>query len=85
MYGYKLNENRNPNILGNRRFNYVRMFNPRIFGTIPLNAKNAIIEKLKHGVTFWHDKECFFYDNFRGVYSNEIIDKDLVNGKIFRN
>lgn len=85
MYGYKLNENDNPNVLGNKRFNYVRMFNPRIFGTIPLNAKNAIIEKLKQGVTFWHDKERFTYGNFTGVYSNEIIDKDLVNGKIFRN
>ena len=85
MYGYKLNMYIPPNILGNKRFNYIRMLDPKILGDIPLNAKNIIKEKLIMGVTFWHDKNNFTYGNFRDDYANTITGKRLNNGKIFQN
>lgn len=86
VYGYKFNNLlQRPNILGRRRFNYVRTSNARITGEIPIEARNYIIDKLNRGVTFWHDLNNFDYGDFRSTgYVNDIISNDLTSeGKIF--
>lgn len=83
-YGYAFNLQYKPNILGNRRFNYVKTKQAIIRGDIPINARNNIIDKLNNGITFWHDLTNFDYGDFRGIYSNEITGNDLTNrGTIF--
>lgn len=83
-YGYRARITDRPNVLGNRRFNYVKTSQAIIRGDIPVNARNEIIKMLNDGITFWHDLTNFNYGNFRGTYSNDIIDKDLTNrGTIF--
>ena len=84
-FGYKIkNSVMPPNILGNRRFNYVKTKQAIIRGDIPINARNDIINKLNEGITFWHDLTNFDYGDFRGTYSNEIIEKYLTDrGTIF--
>ena len=83
-YGYRLDIVSSPNILGNRRFNYVKTKQAIIRGSIPINARKDIIDKLNNGITFWHDLTNFNYGTFRGIYSNEIIDNDLTDrGTIF--
>lgn len=85
MFGYRISKYKSPNILGRRRYNYIKMNNPIIVGTIPINARNYVMNKLREGVTFWHDKNDFSYGTFRGQYSNEIVNKTLNNGIIFQN
>lgn len=83
-YGYRIDIVDSPNILGNRRFNYVKTKQAIIRGDIPINARNDIIDKLNNGITFWHDLTNFNYGSFRGIYSNEIVDNDLTDrGTIF--
>lgn len=85
MFGYRITKYKTPNILGRRRYNYIKMNDPIIVGTIPINARNYVMNKLREGVTFWHDKNDFSYGTFRGQYSNEIVNKTLNNGIIFQN
>lgn len=83
-FGYAYNHQQLPNVLGNRRFNYVKTTQAIIRGDIPIDARNDMIEKLNNGITFWHDLTNFDFGDFRGYYSNEIIDKDLTDrGTIF--
>ena len=85
MFGYRLNKYLSMNILGNARWNYIKVTEPIIVGEIPINARNYIINKLKDGVTFWHDKTNFSYGTFRDGYANTRINKELNNGRIFQN
>lgn len=84
MYGYRMSKYDRMNILSRRRFNYIKCKNANILGRITIEARNYIKGKLEEGITFWHDKTNFSYGNFRNQYANNIIDKDLVHGKIFQ-
>ena len=84
MYGYRMSKLDRLNILSRRRFNYVKCNNAVILGRITIEARNYIKRKLEEGITFWHDKTNYSYGNFRGQYANDVINKDLVNGKIFQ-
>lgn len=84
QFGYSITATLKPNILGNRRFNYVKTKNAVVRGNIPIYARKQIIDKLNDGITFWHDLQNFDYGNFRGIYSNDITGDELTNeGKIF--
>lgn len=80
IYGYTLNRYGKQNILCRQRWNYIKVINANIQGNIPIIARNYIINKLAEGITFWHDKNNFDY----GDLTNNIINKDLVNDKIFQ-
>lgn len=86
QFGYYFDNNLFiPNILGRRRFNYVKTNGARIGGDIPVEARKYVIDKLNQGITFWHDHNNFEYGDFRSTgFVNDIVENDLTSeGKIF--
>lgn len=60
MYGYKVNEVKIPNIQGRTNWNFVKLHNPNIEGTlIPEEDLNKYKRQLEEGITFWHNYSTF--------------------------
>lgn len=58
-YGYKINQNKIPNITGRRYFNYIQIASSDTlgYGEIPQRFMDEINRIAREGVTIWHDHE----------------------------
>lgn len=59
MYGYKVNQVKNPNITGRRNWNYVKTINCNFTGAIPQNDMQIIKRIFDDGITLWHNPSTF--------------------------
>ncbi len=55
MFGYKVNQIKEPNLTGRRYWNYVKTAGVNVVGSVPLDALNTIKSMLDNGTTLWHD------------------------------
>lgn len=53
MFGYQTNRVKIPNISGRKSWNYVKTSFCNITGTVPVSARNTIINAMNRGITFW--------------------------------
>lgn len=56
-YGYKVLENKTPNINSRERFNYLKVSDIYLFGDLANEQKELIKSIFTNGITFWHDHE----------------------------
>ena len=58
-YGYKVNQNKVPNITGRRYFNYIQIASSDTlgYGEIPQRFMDDINKIAREGVTIWHDHD----------------------------
>lgn len=64
-YGYKVVDNKVPNIDGRPYWNFVKCIETSIYGNIPTQALKDIRDVLEEGVTFWHTIDIgeYSYEN----------------------
>lgn len=55
-FGYTTNKTKSPNRKSRTRFNYVKVSNPLIVGSMPVEAMATVKNVLTKGITFWHDR-----------------------------
>lgn len=53
MYGYPVHEVKKPNIGTRPHWNYVKLINPCITGSVPVNSMSIIKKNFSEGITFW--------------------------------
>ena len=53
MYGYPIHEVGVPNLSARPQWNYAKLVNPCITGSIPVNSMKRIKQVFSDGVTFW--------------------------------
>lgn len=63
-FGYKASAFKIPNIKSRYYYNYLRLIDVNINGSIPVNIKNKITEILQRGTTFWHYRDSA---TFKGI------------------
>lgn len=66
MYGYKVNELNIPQIRTRKEWNYLKLLECNINGTLPTDHKEAIKAIYIRGITIWHNPENIYkygYDN----------------------
>lgn len=68
-YGYQTNEVKEPNLTGRENFNYVKLKNPYITGSIPVESMANIKTMFTNGIRLWHNAAN--YMNFS--LSNKIV------------
>ena len=54
MYGYATNRVKVPNMEGRESWNYVKMNNVIIKGSIPVDSMDSIKSMFNNGIRFWH-------------------------------
>ena len=59
MYGYKINNLKQPNITGRTNWNYVKTIDCNITGEIPQEDLQELKDMFDNGVTFWHNPATF--------------------------
>ena len=55
MYGYKVNRVKQPNVTGRKNWNYVKLLEPKIVGSIPFGDIAKIKQIYSNGITRWHN------------------------------
>lgn len=68
MFGYRVDEVKQPNIFGRQSWNYVQTIGAIVTGNAPLQAKNLMRNLLNKGIRFWHNEDV---GNF--TLSNNIV------------
>lgn len=61
MYGYKTLKLKVPNITGRRSWNFVKVVNANITGSMPADDLKRIIQIFEQGITFWHTPDLGNY------------------------
>ena len=61
MYGYKTLKLKVPNIKGRRSWNFVKVVNANITGSMPADDLKRIIQIFENGITFWHTPDLGNY------------------------
>ena len=70
-YGYNVSKNGIPHVNGRKCWNYLEIPKAYIIGSIPAEAKIAMMQIYQSGVTFWHSPE---------FYMNYSLDNPIVGG-----
>lgn len=65
MYGYATNEVKLPNLTGRSNFNYVKLQQPYITGSIPVESMINIKKIFSNGVRIWHNTATFMNYNVK--------------------
>ena len=65
MYGYATNEVKIPNLTGRSNFNYVKLQQPYITGSIPVESMINIKKIFSNGVRIWHNAGTFMNYNVK--------------------
>lgn len=60
-FGYATNKSKVPNRKSRKRFNYIKVQQPFVNGSIPAEAMSTIKAALTRGITFWHDSDVGNY------------------------
>lgn len=60
-FGYKINDNKIPNITGRPYWNYVKTLGSTVTGSIPFEDISKISTILDNGITFWHTTDVGNY------------------------
>lgn len=58
-YGYKINENKIPNIKGRQNWNFIKLSDVNVIADIPQKDLDEIKMYAKQGITFWHNPSTF--------------------------
>jgi hypothetical protein len=62
MYGYKTLRVGTPALKTRPYWNYLKLNEPNVFGSVPLDELDRIRSSLKTGITFWHDSDVGNYN-----------------------
>lgn len=65
MYGYTTNKVKIPNLTGRSNFNYVKLQQPYITGSIPVESMINIKKIFSNGVRIWHNAGTFMNYNVK--------------------
>lgn len=65
MYGYATNKVKIPNLTGRSNFNYVKLQQPYITGSIPVESMINIKKIFSNGVRIWHNTATFMNYNVK--------------------
>lgn len=65
MYGYTTNKVKVPNLTGRSNFNYVKLQQPYITGSIPVESMINIKKIFSNGVRIWHNTATFMNYNVK--------------------
>ena len=65
MYGYATNKVKIPNLTGRSNFNYVKLQQPYITGSIPVESMINIKKIFSNGVRIWHNAGTFMNYNVK--------------------
>lgn len=65
MYGYTTNKVKVPNLTGRSNFNYVKLQQPYITGSIPVESMLNIKKIFSNGVRIWHNTATFMNYNVK--------------------
>lgn len=65
MYGYTTNKVKVPNLTGRSNFNYVKLQQPYITGSIPVESMLNIKKIFSNGVRIWHNAGTFMNYNVK--------------------
>ena len=61
-FGYTVNISKVPNRKSRFRYNYIKVTQPLITGSLPVESVSIIKNALIRGITFWHDKDVGNYE-----------------------
>lgn len=61
-FGYTTNKMKIPNRKSRFRYNYIKVTQPLITGSLPVESVSIIKNALIRGITFWHDKDVGNYE-----------------------
>jgi hypothetical protein len=61
MFGYQVNEVKEPNLKSRTRWNYIKTVNCTSYGNLPHEDMDAINSMFNNGLTIWHD-ESYMYN-----------------------
>lgn len=67
LFGYKVDELKQPNIFGRQSWNYVKTNNAVVTGNCPVYACDNYVALLNRGVRFWHNPDIGNYSLPNGV------------------
>ena len=60
-FGYTTNKTKVPNRKSRTRFNYIKVQQPIVLGSVPVEAMASFKAALTRGITFWHDADIGNY------------------------